>query len=73
MTPIFPSSADLKVEAQPQLALAALSSDGAMTAYDDAVLAWGQRGWAAVGRICRWAVATGAELPFRCPPPPRPG
>lgn len=76
MKATFPSHADLRVEAQPQLSPADLESDAALTDYDDAVLAWGERGWAAVGRICRWAVTSGADLPFRCPPPavpPRPG
>ena len=76
VTPIFPSSADLRVEPKPQLSPADLDSDAALTAHDDAVEAWGDRGWAAVGRICRWAVSSGADLPFRCPAaaaPPRPG
>jgi hypothetical protein len=76
VTPIFPSHADLRVEAKPRLDPEAIESDAALTAHDDAVEAWGERGWAAIGRICRWAVENGAALSFRCPPPaapPRPG
>ena len=48
----------------------ALASDNALAEHDAAVEAWGERGWAAVGRICRWAEDTGARLPFRCQRPP---
>ncbi|WP_374534413.1 hypothetical protein [Phenylobacterium sp.] len=65
----YPPSADLKVEAKPVLAPEALTSDNALAEYDAAVEAWGERGWAAVARICRWAVTNGAQLPFKCPPP----
>lgn len=65
----YPPSADLKVEAKPALTVEALTSDNALAEHDAAVEAWGERGWAAVGRLCRWAEASGAELPFKCPPP----
>lgn len=70
MTPIFPPAADLAPEAKPWLDPAALESEAALTAHDDAVESWGERRDAAVGRICRWAVENGARLPFQCPPPP---
>ena len=66
----YPPSADLKVEAKPVLSVEALASDNALAEHDAAVEAWGERGWAAVGRICRWAEDTGAQLPFRCQRPP---
>ena len=66
----YPPSADLKVEAKPVLSVEALASDNALAEHDAAVEAWGERGWAAVGRICRWAEDTGARLPFRCQRPP---
>lgn len=62
----YPPSADLKVEAKPQLAADALASDNALAEHDAAVEAWGERGWAAVARICRWTEAGGAKLPFKC-------
>lgn len=65
----YPPSADLKVEAKPVLNIDALASDNALAEHDDAVEAWGERGWAAVARICRWAAANGAPLSFKCPPP----
>lgn len=65
----YPPSADLRVEPKPRLAADALASDNALAEHDAAVEAWGERGWAAVGRLCRWAEATGAQLPFRCTTP----
>ena len=62
----YPPSADLKVEAKPQLEAEALASDNALAEHDAAVEAWGERGWAAVARICRWSEAGGAKLPFKC-------
>jgi hypothetical protein len=37
----------------------------------DAVEAWGEEGWATVGRLCRFFDAMGMEG-LDCPPPPRP-
>lgn len=65
----YPPSADLKVEAKPALTVEALASDSALALHDDAIEAWGERGWAAVARICQWSVTNGARLPFKCPPP----
>lgn len=73
--PIFPPSADLQVEAKPRLDPAALDSEAALDAHDIALEAWGERGWAAVARVCRWAERNGAKG-LDCPPPdvpPRPG
>lgn len=65
----YPPSADLQVEPKPTLAPETLASDGALAEHDAAVEAWGERGWAAVARICRWAETNGAGLPFRCTAP----
>jgi len=46
----------------------AIASDNALAEHDAAVEAWGERGWAAVARICRWAEISGAQLSFRCAP-----
>ena len=48
------------------LAPEALASDNALAEHDVAVEAWGERGWAAVARVCQWSVEAGARLPFRC-------
>ena len=55
----FPSAADLRQEAKPQLTVEALASDAALDAHDAAVEAWGERGWAAVRRVCVWAKGHG--------------
>lgn len=68
MRPIYPPSADLRVEAKPRLDPAALDSEAALDAHDSAVEAWGERGWAAVGRLCRWAADNGAPG-LDCPAP----
>ena len=65
--PIFPSAADLAVEPKPAITPAVLADDRAAAEYDSAVEAWGERGWAAVARICRWAARLGATV--NCPPP----
>lgn len=58
--PIFPPSADLRVQPKPVLSPDALSSEAALDAHDIALEAWGEAGWLTVGRICRWAAANGA-------------
>ncbi|MET4683229.1 hypothetical protein [Brevundimonas faecalis] len=52
MTPIYPPSADLAVEPKPRLDPAALQSEAALDAHDIALETWGERGWAAVARLC---------------------
>lgn len=39
--------------------------------HDNAVEAWGERGWATVGRLCRFFGAQGMPLPFECAPAPQ--
>lgn len=68
--PIYPSAADLEDEPKPTLDPAALESDAAMTAWDDAVEAWGERGWQQIGRLCRYFEERG-QPDLSCPPPPR--
>lgn len=79
MRPIFPSAADLAVEAEPAYPVEALEVDDSLqstpaaiaaeNAWDDEVLIWGRRGWAAVGRLCRWAEDLGMK-DIDCPAPP---
>lgn len=72
--PLFPPAADLKVQPKPVLAPDAIESEAALDAHDIALEVWGEAGWAAVARICRWSVRNGAGFDFECPPaaPPRP-
>lgn len=51
------------MEAKPQVPLEALESDEAARLYDSELEGWGERGWSAVGRICRDAVRRGAPYP----------
>jgi hypothetical protein len=61
-----PPVADLKRETKPAMPEAALSDDRASASYNSAVEAWGERGWAAVERVCQWFVDNGAVVPFAC-------
>lgn len=61
-----PPAADLTVEAKPVMPDAAITDDAAAAQYGSDVEAWGERGWAAVGRLCRWAAANGMAHPA-CP------
>ncbi len=67
-TPIFPPSADLVTEPKPVPPPEVVTSAQAAADYDIAVEGWGERGWLAVGRICRWAVANGMPDPGCAPP-----
>ena len=69
--PLFPPAADLKVAEKPRLDPAALDSEAALDAHDIALEAWGEAGWAAVARICRWARANGMAV--GCPGGQGPG
>lgn len=61
-----PPIADLTVEPEPRLGVEALTSEAAYEGYNQAVLDWGRRGWAAVARLCRWTAAHDANT--TCPP-----
>lgn len=67
--PLFPPSAELRPEPKPLLRPEDVESETALDRHDIALERWGERGWAAVARICRWSLANGAVLPFECPPP----
>lgn len=69
LTPLYPPAADLRVEAKPRLDPSDVGSEAALDRHDIELELWGERGWAAVARICRWSVANGARLPFECPAP----
>lgn len=49
-----PPAADLAIEAEPPIPLTAATSEQAYEDYNQAVLDWGRRGWAALQRICAW-------------------
>jgi hypothetical protein len=66
-TPIFPPSADLVVEPKPVPPDEIVTSAAAAARYDVELESWGERGWKAVARICRWAKGHGAQV--ECPPP----
>jgi hypothetical protein len=68
VTPIYPPAADLVVEAKPRLDPAAVDSEAALIAHDIALETWGERGWQAVARICRWAKANGMAVECNSPP-----
>ena len=64
--PAFPSAIDLKAEPKPVPGVEVLTSDIAAEEYNSAVEAWGERGWAAIARICRWSARLGN--PIECLP-----
>lgn len=66
LSPAFPPVADLAVEPKPVALPEIVTSAQAAADYDIAVESWGQRGWNAVARMCRWAKDSGASVD--CPP-----
>lgn len=71
----FPRAEDLTVQPKPVPADDVLASRVAGERYDNAVEAWGEDGWAQVGRLCRFFDEMGMKG-LNCPPPavpPRPG
>jgi hypothetical protein len=48
--------------------LEAVTDDKIGAAYDASIEAWGERGWAMVGRNCRWSKEMGNRI--ECPPSP---
>ena len=67
----YPPVEDVKVEPQPVPGPEVFESEEAANLYDSAYTAWAERGWAAVGRICRDAARKGAPYPAGwCPPAP---
>lgn len=47
---------------------AAITDDSVNAKYNSDVEGWGDRGWATVGRLCRWAERNGMPHPT-CPTP----
>lgn len=68
----FPSVADLQVEEKPLLDPAAVDSEAALDRYDIELELWGERGWDAVARLCRFHKANGMPG-LICPRPRDPG
>lgn len=62
----FPPSADLRVEPKPVPPADIVTSAQAAAEYDVALEGWGERGWRAVARVCRWAKEQGMQVD--CPP-----
>lgn len=58
----LPPAQDLAIETKPVVTEAVLESEIAAAEYDSQVEAWGERGWAAIARICNWAKAHGANV-----------
>lgn len=66
---LHPQAALLAVEPKPVMPPEAVESDQASIAHDIAIEVWGDRGWQAVARLCRWHVEMGMKG-VECPPPP---
>jgi hypothetical protein len=63
-----PPAADLKVEQLPQAGPEIATSEPAYEAYNQDVMDWGKRGWAAVARLCRFSRSMGMSI--ECPAEP---
>lgn len=61
----LPPAPDLVVEAKPIPTEAILTDSNEEAKYNSAIEAWGERGWDAVARLCRWAADHGSKVP--CP------
>jgi len=66
---IRPPVEDLRVQPKPRPSEDVLTSRIAGERHDNAVEAWGEAGWAAVARSCRFWRDQGLALPFECPAP----
>ena len=58
----LPPVQDLAVEAKPVPGEDVLTSSVAEAEFNSKLESWGERGWSAVGRICRWAKAHGGDV-----------
>lgn len=67
----FPRAEDLRVQPKPVPSDDVLTSRIAGERHDNAVEAWGEAGWAHVGRLCRFYRTMGMKG-LDCPPPERP-
>lgn len=59
----FPPVSDVRPEAKPVPTAEVFESEAAAREFDNELEAWGERGWAAVERICRDAMRKGAPYP----------
>ena len=59
----FPPVEDVRPEPKPVPGVDVLESEEAANLFDSKLEAWGERGWAAVKRICEDAVRKGAPYP----------
>lgn len=72
----LPPAQDLLVQPKPVPPDEVLTSRIAGEQYDNAVEAWGEAGWAQVGRLCRFfneVGMKGLDCPAPTGPPPDPG
>lgn len=71
----FPRAEDLRVQPKPVPSDGVLTSRIAGEKHDNAIEAWGEAGWAQVGRLCRFYQTMGVKG-LDCPQSeiqPRPG
>lgn len=59
----YPPANQVRVEPKPLPTDGIVTDPAAYALYQSAIEAWGERGWSAVGRICRDAVRRGAAYP----------
>ena len=64
----FPRAEDLTVQPKPAPPDEVLTSRIAGEKHDNAIEAWGEAGWAQVGRLCRFFDEMGMKG-LSCPPP----
>lgn len=63
----LPAAQDLRVTPKPPPTADIVDDAKANERYNSAIEAWGEAGWAQVGRLCRWAKEHGSKEP--CHPP----
>lgn len=64
---LSPPVADLAVEKKPVVPVEAVSDEVVAADYDSKLESWGERGWSAVGRLCRYFKTHGTAVD--CPAP----
>lgn len=57
----FPNASELAEERKPVLPIEALTSGKVAEDYNATLEGWGERGWARVGQLCRWAKRMGMK------------
>jgi hypothetical protein len=67
---VYPSAADLQVKLRPVASVEGLTSEAALDQYETDLEIWGEEGWLAVGRLCRFFDTMGMK-DLDCPPPPQ--